>query len=382
MKIGVLILCLILGKNATYGQQIPRIGSSQQLEVCNWNIEWFGKKTVGFGPADKVLQKNNIANAIMQTQMDVVAFQEVVDKEMFDSLLFLLPNYIGVLAPYNVELKTAFLFNKNNFRMAYSRVLAKGSDSFSTGRYPFELALIPLNSVSIDTLFLINIHLKANTGNDLEKQEAYLSRKKSVDWLKAYLDIQSVGKKIMVVGDWNDDYDKSIYNQWPTPIAKLELQSNSRFVFLTKALTQNNIPSTTGYSDFIDHQLASQDLLNVCSVEKTSTLDLRQMIVDYANTTSDHYPVYSVFNSFFTGLNQKSSQFNQIVCPNPASNWIRISDGVEYDSVSIFDFSGKEIECYNLGVYNQYHFDLSNGLYWVKIKTNNGSFFQKLVVRN
>ena len=108
MKIGVLILCLILGKNATYGQQIPRIGSSQQLEVCNWNIEWFGKKTVGFGPADKVLQKNNIANAVMQTQMDVVAFQEVVDKEMFDSLLFLLPNYIGVLAPYNVELKTAF----------------------------------------------------------------------------------------------------------------------------------------------------------------------------------------------------------------------------------------------------------------------------------
>ncbi len=382
MKIGVLVLCLTVGKNASYSQQIPRIGSSQQLEVCNWNIEWFGKKTVGFGPADKVLQKNNIANVVLQTQMDVVAFQEVADKEMFDSLLLLLPNYIGVLAPYNVELKTAFLFNKNNFRIAYSRILAIGSDSFSTGRYPFEIALIPLNSFSIDTLFLINIHLKANTGNDSEKQEAYLSRKKSVDWLKSYLENQSTGKKVMVVGDWNDDFDQSIYNQWPTPIAKLELQSNSRFVFLTKVLTQNNIPSTTGYSDFIDHQLASQTLLNVCSVEKTSTLDLRQMIVDYANTTSDHYPVYSVFNSFSSGLKSKSSQFNHIVSPNPASNWIRISDVVEYDSISIFDCSGKEIECYNLGVDDQYHFALSNGLYWIKIKTKNGCFFQKLVVQN
>jgi endonuclease/exonuclease/phosphatase family metal-dependent hydrolase len=382
MKIRVLILCLIVGNIAIYAQQIPRIGSLQQLEVCNWNIEWFGKKTLGFGPTDKVLQKNNIANVVIQTQMDLIAFQEVADKAMFDSLLLLLPNYIGVLAPYSVELKTAFLFNKNNFRMAYSRVLAMGSDSFSTGRYPFELALIPLNSVSIDTLFLINIHLKANTGNDSEKQEAYLSRKKSVDWLKAYLDNQSTRKKIMVVGDWNDDYDQSIYNKWPTPIAKLELQSNSRFVFLTKILTQNNIPSTTGYLDFIDHQLASQALLNVCSVKNTSTLDLRQMIADYANTTSDHYPVYSVFNSFSTGLKLQSNQFNQLVFPNPASNWIRIINGIELYSVEIFDCSGKEIECYNIGVYNQYHFDLSNGLYWVKIKTNNGSFFQKLVVQN
>jgi exonuclease III len=334
----IVIFCLsAISLSQLCSQTVPGIGRSNELEIGNWNIEWFGKKSSSFGPKNKELQKNNIANVVMQTQMDVIAFQEVADKAMFDSLLLLLPNYVGVLAPYNVELKTAFLFNKTNFRMAYSRVLALGSDSFSTGRYPFELALIPLNSISIDTLFLINIHLKANTGNDSEKQEAYLSRKKSVDWLKAYLDNQYTGKKIMVVGDWNDDYDQSIYNKWPTPIAKLELQSNARFVFLTKILTQNNIPSTTGYPDFIDHQLASQALLNNCSVDQTLTLDLREMIVDYANTTSDHYPVYSVFNSFTTGINSNSRQLNRIISPNPASHWIQI-DSVDVVSIEFFDW--------------------------------------------
>ena len=146
MKIGVLIVFLIAGKISIYGQQIPQIGSIQKLEVCNWNIEWFGKKSSSFGPKNKELQKNNIANVVKQTQIDVFAFQEVAGLEMFDSLLLMLPNYNGISAPYSAELKTAFLYNKNVFKLAYSKVLAFGSDSFSTGRYPFEIALIPLNS--------------------------------------------------------------------------------------------------------------------------------------------------------------------------------------------------------------------------------------------
>ena len=381
MKIGVLIVFLIVGKISIYCQQIPQIGSVQKLEVCNWNIEWFGKKSSSFGPKNKELQKNNIANVIKQTQIDVFALQEVAGLEMFDSLLLMLPNYTSISAPYSAELKTAFLYNKNVFKLAYSKVLAFGSDSFSTGRYPFEIALIPLNSFTIDTLFLINIHLKANTGNDAEKQEAYLSRKKSIDWLKYYLGNQRVGKKIMVVGDWNDDYDQSIYNQWPTPIAKLENQSNSRFVFLTKILTQNNIPSTTGYPDFIDHQLASQALLNNCSVDQTSILDLREMIVDYANTTSDHFPVYSVFNSFTTGINLNPKQLNRMISPNPASNWIQI-DSADFVSIEIFDCSGKALNYNSSAEFNKFNFNLSNGLYWVKVKKNNESSFHKLLVVN
>jgi endonuclease/exonuclease/phosphatase family metal-dependent hydrolase len=381
MKFGFLIVFLIAGKIAIYSQQIPQIGSAQKLEVCNWNIEWFGKKSSNFGPQDKKLQKINIANVVNQTQMDVFAFQEVAGIDLFDSLLIMLPNYNGVTAPYSAELKTAFLYNKNLFNMAYCKVLALGSDSFSTGRYPFEIALIPLNSNAIDTLFLINIHLKANTGNDAEKQEAYLSRKKSIDWLKNYLNLQRAEKHIILLGDWNDDYDRSIYNQWPTPIAKLELQPNSRFIFLTKILTQNNIPSTTGYPDFIDHQLVAKFFLNSYSVENTSILDLRKMIDNYANTTSDHYPVYSVFNSFFTQINPNLWQKNMKISPNPTSNWIQI-DSDEVFSVSIFDLTGKEIKCNLRKESNRYHFDLSNGFYWIQIKSDIGHYFHKIVVLN
>jgi hypothetical protein len=104
MKFLVLIVFLIAGKISIYGQQILQIGSAQKLEVCNWNIEWFGKKSSSFGPKNKELQKNNIANVVNQTKIDVFAFQEVAGLEMFDSLILMLPNYTGVSAQYNAEL--------------------------------------------------------------------------------------------------------------------------------------------------------------------------------------------------------------------------------------------------------------------------------------
>jgi hypothetical protein len=105
------------------------------------------------------------------------------------------------------------------------------------------------------------------------------------------------------------------------------------------------------------------------------------MISDYANTTSDHYPVYSVFNSFLTGINSNSRQLNIIVSPNPASNWIQIN-GVDDVSIRIFDWSGKEINFDICDEFNKFRFALSDGLYWVKVKSNDKSSIHKIVVLN
>lgn len=383
MKNLLLITIIFLSSVFSIAQEIPRIGSNNQLEVCNWNVEWFGKNNFGFGPSNKYLQKRNVANVISKTQMDVLALQEVASSVMFDSLLMALPDYHGILAPYSAELKTAFLYKNSHFKLAYHKVLATNSDSFSTGRYPFELALVPLNSFLMDTLFLINIHLKANTGTDSEKQEAYFSRKKSIDWLRNYLFNQRDSKSIIVLGDWNDDFDESIYKQWPSPIAKLELQSNSSYFFLTKSLTENNIPSTTSYTDFIDHQLISSSLNRNLPNQQTSILDLRNLVQDYSNTTTDHYPVYTVFNDFFIGLNDFPIKNSEKICPNPASSWFSFPDNIRNIKVTIYDVTGRNlIQEKEIFGDDKFEIDLLNGVYWIKIESSSRMYYQKLMVQN
>jgi endonuclease/exonuclease/phosphatase family metal-dependent hydrolase len=67
--------------NLCFTQNIPKIGKDYTLEICNWNIEWFGKQ--GFGPKDKNLQFSNIKEVIKESDIDIFAFQEVANLNLF-----------------------------------------------------------------------------------------------------------------------------------------------------------------------------------------------------------------------------------------------------------------------------------------------------------
>jgi exonuclease III len=137
-------------------------------------------------------------------------------------------------------------------------------------------------------LFLINLHLKAHTGNTQEKQNAYQSRKRSCDWLANYIFKNYVNRDIIVLGDYNDDIDESIFNAWPSPMSKLII--NPDFHFLTQVFNQRKQGTTTSYPDAIDHQLVSNKLKQKWIFDQTYRLDLKANIVNYSTTTSDHFP--------------------------------------------------------------------------------------------
>ena len=58
-----------------FSQNIPKIGNDTLLEVCAWNIEWFGD--TGYGPTDETLQFNNVKAVIEKTDIDVLALEEM-----------------------------------------------------------------------------------------------------------------------------------------------------------------------------------------------------------------------------------------------------------------------------------------------------------------
>lgn len=300
------------------------VGRENRLETANWNLEWFGKTAPGFGPADDRRQLELARHVIGNSAIDIWALCEISDKVAFDSLCAGLPSYASILATYSPEQKTAVLYDTARFGCIASRMLATDSpDSFSTGRFPLEVTLLNKTPGYPDTLTLIVIHLKANTGNQEIAMKAWESRRLSAVWLQNYLRKQGDRKAILIAGDWNDDTDISVFVSLPSPFAGLNRQTGGRF--LTEVLTRNNISTTAGYPDPVDHQYASQVLADYFVEDSAVVWRLDREIAGFADSCSDHFPVWSVFARQTAGITAGIRPENTLY-PNPAHNkvWLNM----------------------------------------------------------
>jgi hypothetical protein len=363
----LLILGLFLG-NESKAQNIPKVGQIYTLEIANWNLEWFGKTASGFGPSDDAKQQALILKTIQNAELDVWGLCEVSEKKAFDSMMLKLPNYQAVLAPYFPEQKTALIFNTNLFSLMDSKLLGtENKDSFSTLRFPLEIRLIPKNDIGIDTLRLIVLHLKANTGTDSAKMLAYNSRKRSAEWLKMYLNKLPQNNYTMVLGDWNDDIDLSIFNNLPSPFVRLQDQG-FRYQFLSKKFSDNGQGTTTNYPDAIDHQMASAALTSKHKTDSTFIWRIEQYISNYSTTCSDHYPVYSIFNTYRQNIYSSKNIARACLYPNPANNTISIENQIQNSHVIIYNSIGQVVmELKENRTNNIDMTGLPKGVYFVKI---------------
>lgn len=354
---------------ATCAQNIPKVGQNHTLEIANWNLEWFGKTTPGFGPNDDAKQQALVLKTIQSADVDIWGICEVSEKKAFDSMLLKLPNYQAVLANYLPEQKTAVLFNKNAFTLLDSKLLGtENKDSFSTLRFPVEVRLLPKRNIGIDTLRIIVLHLKANTGTDSAKMAAYNSRKRSAEWLKLYLKGLTTNNYTMVLGDWNDNLYFSIFNNLPSPFIKLQTL-DFKYQFLSKKFTDNKQGTTTGYPDPIDHQLASQALALKHKTDSCFVWHIDQFISNYSTTCSDHYPVYSIFNTYGVGINHEDKTKQIALFPNPASKTILFEKTEAKQQVSIYNSLGQVV--FETCGGEKLEIDISQwdkGLYFARIK--------------
>ncbi len=376
-----LLLCLSLKSQSN----VPSIGVNNKYEIANWNVEWLGK-TGNFGPLNDTLQQQNVIDVISQSNIDIWALCEISNKPVFDSMMTKLPDYDYKIANYFPEQKTAILYKKNEFTLLESKLLGtQNPDSFSTYRFPFLVKLLPTNNLGIDTLFLIVVHLKANTGNNTEKLEALNSRKKSAQWLKMYLNKEHSNRNTIVLGDWNDDLDESIFNGNPSPFNVL-LDNQFDFDFISKKLTYNNISTTAGFTNPIDHQLVSKKLLTHVQFNSPEVWRLDQFITNYSNTTSDHYPVYSYFYQNATSTLNLKYKNNYFVYPVPNHGELYFSDNVinKFVEYTISNHVGTTVkkESSNYDGTSIQLSDLKSGFYTIEFKIDNKYYNQFFVLEN
>jgi PKD repeat protein len=306
---------------------VPSQGSATQLDVGNWNVEWFGSPD--FGPTNEALQQENVHDVMAGADMDVWGLSEVVSTTAFDNLVSGMPGYTGVVANdpivtngaqyysdfSNTEQKVALVWRSNMANLVGAKVILTDQNTNFAGRPPVEFTLRgTFDGVTKDLVFIV-MHAKAGSTTD-----AWNLRNPASQALKSYLDTTYPTQDVFVIGDWNDDVDTSITAGKASPYANF-VNDSARYTFPTRALSLSGVASTTGYPDFIDHQLNTNEVQAKYVAGSAQAFHPESYVASYSTTTTDHYPVlarYSFTLGGGSGGNQAPTAAFTSSCTNLA----------------------------------------------------------------
>ncbi|MFE5881562.1 lamin tail domain-containing protein [Streptomyces hydrogenans] len=298
---------LTTAPTANAAASVPSQGSPTQLDVGNWNVEWFGAPD--FGPTDEALQQQNVHDVMAGADMDVWGLSEVVSTSAFDTLVAGMPGYTGVVANDPIvtngaqyysdfgdtEQKVALVWRSSMATLVSAKVILTGQNSNFAGRPPVEFTLRgTFDGVTRDLVFIV-LHAKAGA-----TEAAWNLRNPASQALKSYLDTTYPTQNVFVVGDWNDDVDTSITPQKASPYANF-VNDTARYTYPTRALSLAGVSSTAGYPDFIDHQLTTNEVQAKYVAGSATAFQPQAYVPNYAATTSDHYPVLARYDFVIGG---------------------------------------------------------------------------------
>ncbi|HUC83433.1 MAG TPA: choice-of-anchor J domain-containing protein, partial [Flavisolibacter sp.] len=289
------------------------------LNVVNWNIEWFGSPANGQGPADDDLAQANAKKVMDALDADVYAVAEIVNVTRFSNLVSSLAgSYNYVIGEYcsggttaaacNTSQKLALVYKTSVLSNVTARPMLISSTqaraNWASGRVPFLVTGNVTKNGQTTTVHFIVVHAKANTGNTQDQVDAYFERKAGVQELKDTLDTYYANSNVVILGDFNDDLDRTIAPTTgaDTVSSYLPLITDStdgnHYRSLTLPLSNFKLSSTTSNPEMIDHVIISNEMAARyvgSSASLYNDIDVVAGISNYAETTSDHYPVLTRF---------------------------------------------------------------------------------------
>jgi len=382
------------------------------LDVVNWNIEWFGSAAAGQGPVNDDLAQANIKRVMDSLDADLYAFAEVVDVNRFKSLIESLSGYAYVVADfasnapdgsgsaYASGQKLAFAYRKSVISNMEARGLLKNSPTASanwaSGRFPYLMKADVVNGTSTRKINFILVHGKSgNTSTDHKR------RLDGAKELKDTLDANFNAAHLILLGDFNDDLDSTISTGITPaltsydPIVK-DSTDNDRYKSLSMILSNNGSYSVLGYEDVVDHLVISNELEDLYvpgSVRLVRAVE--SWISDYANTTSDHYPLLSRFLMPTGGVtaitNYDPSEIKLVIKGNPAIRQLNgdFIPSAGTISLEVYNIDGTPI--YNsktmkvLAQQKEFSIDLghaASGTYFLRLVNNGKYYIQKFILKN
>jgi hypothetical protein len=343
---------------------------------------------------------------------DLYAFAEVVDVNRFKSLIESLSGYGYIVADfasnapdasgaaYASGQKLAFAYRKSVISNIETRGLLRNSSTASSnwasGRFPYLMKADVVNGTSIRKINFILVHGKSgNTSTDHKR------RFDGAKELKDTLDANFNAAHVMILGDFNDDLDSTISTGISPaltsydPIVK-DSTDNDRYKSPSIILSNNGSYSVLGYEDVVDHLVISNELEDLYipgSVRLVRAVE--SWITDYANTTSDHYPLLSRFLMPTGGVtaisNYDPSEIKLSIKGNPVVRQLKVDflPAAGTISLEVYNISGapvyKSKTMKVLAQQKEFSIDLgraASGSYLFRVVNNGKYYIQKFLLKN
>lgn len=390
--IAFLFLLLCFGSSLK-AQNFPKLGNDTLLDVACWNVEWLGDAGSGRGPSDEITQYNNVLALLNKTEIDVFALEEISNPSTYNTLsLALINKYDTYISDYSQTQKTGIFWRKNMFSLIASNTYnlpLNSSDNYAfASRPPLQICLKTLGGTKTDTLYILVLHMKAQTeSDDPGRFESYTRRQNAANALKLYIESNLANKKYIVLGDWNDDLDVSIYNSLETPYKGL---LNAKYTFPSQELTKAGKASYAFSSNMIDHIMNSKTLDSFYYTNSAKVFDNADTYCSgFSYNTSDHFPVYAFYNwrkltthTPGAGVETQLPMAEISIYPNPAQNKVRIASEITLQSIEIYNLLGERLYSQNVSTKDE-EINLTGflpGIYLIKVDTENGSVVRRLLV--
>jgi exonuclease III len=374
----LLIIFFLLSFN-TQAQNFPKFGVDSLLEIAAWNTEWFGDTTNG--PSDEITQFNNIVKLIKTSDIDIWSLEEVSNQQTFTNMMNQLSSYNASISSFSQTQKMAILWKTNLFdKLKEEHILTSYSYDFA-GRPPL-MTTLRYKKGNLDTLYIVSVHMKANTGSIIQKQDAYQRRKNAANFLQLYIESVLKNKNYIVLGDWNDRLDFTIYDGISASPFKGLIDAD--YFFPTKTLADKG-RKTYFTGSVIDHIMVGDSLNKYYINESINVFDnANSYLSGFSNSTSDHYPVFASYKFFNQNTVQtdttKSSlielkPFSFDIYPNPSSGKMSIVNHLEVPiQLNIYNLTGQKMLSDSLSekeVKSINTTELNNGLFLIKISNTN-----------
>ncbi|MBN8824849.1 MULTISPECIES: DUF5689 domain-containing protein [unclassified Spirosoma] len=306
------------------------ISADNTLDITWWNVEWLGN--TGFGPTNEAQQQDNVRQQLQNMNQDIYCLEEVTDLTKLDAIVATLNTNTGKSYTYTCGAdpnrtppiyyshwfdspevpgnastyaqKVCFVYNTAIVKnVTASQIVADASQlnssSWASNRFPLLMSCdVMINGVT-KNFKLVGVHAKS--GSDAS---SYNRRIADFGSLKTYLDATYPTSNVMIMGDFNDDADQSIYIDGTTSTTNVSSFNNfiisGDYTAITKQLSTCNISSTASYPDIIDHLIISNEISTNGSFPASGIAYIPNSVTAVrpivgGTTTSDHFPVSARF---------------------------------------------------------------------------------------
>ncbi|MDP7027485.1 MAG: endonuclease/exonuclease/phosphatase family protein [Candidatus Marinimicrobia bacterium] len=261
----------------------PNLNKHDSIEIITWNCEFFPHAN------DSTILA--LAEAVLDLNADIIAFQELRRTGWFSKLMAYLPEYDFIVSQQASFMDLAIIYKNNMFELVRQIEPFSENDYNFAGRPPLQADLTYNKDGQSIPLSVINLHMKCCDSGLQRRQKA---GQMLHEYLDEHYDEQS---NIIVLGDWNDDTKDDPGEHCFEPFFQ-----DDRFYFTTREIAfdinQASYPKEP-YVSFLDHIMISENLL-----PRESSYDVQTILMGdfmggydvYEAYISDHRPVLLSFS--------------------------------------------------------------------------------------